>query len=71
MGIGIAKKEVSVTKLQQIFEDNPRKKKEVQDALNIDRFTMSKILNKKRRLEGGELLTVATVLGVDPLELAN
>jgi DNA-binding Xre family transcriptional regulator len=71
MAIGVAKKEIDIDRLRAIFEDNPRKKREVQDALEIDRQTMSKILSRIRGISAGELLTIATVLNVDPMELGR
>lgn len=62
--------EIDVNKIKAVFNDQPKKKKAVQTALNIDRSIMSKILANKRKLEGGELLTVAYVLNKNPFEFA-
>lgn len=62
--------EIDIGKLREVLDERPRKKKDVQAALDIDRSTMSKILTNKRKLEGGELLTVASVLEINPFDLA-
>ena len=66
----IQKIDVDSNKLRELFDDQPKKKKIVQTALNIDRSTISKILTNKRKLEGGELLTIASVFEIDPFSLA-
>lgn len=66
----VEKIDIDIDKVKEAIEENPRKKKDVQSALSIDRSTMSKILNKKRKLEGGELLTVAAVLNKNPFDFA-
>ncbi len=64
------RKEIDVDRLRTIFDEDPRKKKEVQEILDIDRQTISKILTRARRIEGGELLTIAEICEIDPRELA-
>ncbi len=65
-----AKREINVEMLRSIFEDEPRKKRETQTVLGFDRQTMSKILGRVRRIEGGELLTIAEICEIDPMDLA-
>lgn len=62
--------DVDPNKLRALFVDQPGKKKDVQTALGVDRSVISKILTSNRKLEGGELLTIAQIFGVDPFVLA-
>jgi L-rhamnose isomerase len=66
----MVKFDIDIEKIKTLLDEQPRIKRVVQDALNIDRSTMSKILTKKRKLEGGELLTFAFALEVKPFDLA-
>lgn len=61
---------VDTEKLRELFDEQPFKKKQVQEVLNIDRSIVSKILTNKRKVEAGELLTIASVFGLNPFDLA-
>ena len=64
------KVEIDYKKLRKKLNKKPQKKKEIIEVLEIDRFAMSRLLNNKRKLDGGELLTVAKILEMNPYELA-
>jgi plasmid maintenance system antidote protein VapI len=63
-------KQIDIPKLREILNSNPALKKAVQEALNTDRQTISKILNERRGLDAGELLTISEICGIEPMELA-
>lgn len=63
-------KQIDIEKLRNILNADPQLKKAVQEALNTDRQTISKILNERRGLDAGELLTISEVCGIEPMELA-
>lgn len=67
--MSITKRKVDIQRIRAILENDRPKKRAVQEALGIDRYTMSKILNGIRRIEGGELVTIAEVCEVEPAEL--
>lgn len=63
-------KQINIPKLRELLNGNPDLKKKVQAALNTDRQTISKILNERRGLDAGELLTISEICGIDPMEFA-
>lgn len=66
----VKKKTINVERLRGIFENDPQKKRDVCESLSFDRQTISKVLSRKRNIEGGELLTIAAACEIDPVELA-
>jgi plasmid maintenance system antidote protein VapI len=69
--MSVIRKEIDLGRLREIIEAEPGRKKTVQDALDIDRQKISRILNGVRRIEAGELLTIAEICGIDPRSLAE
>lgn len=63
-------KKIDVPRLRSMLRNDPTRKKQLQQELDISRHTLSNMLHGKRQIYAGELLTIADVLGVNPNELA-
>lgn len=66
-----SKIEIDIDKLAAVLNADPNLKKAVCERLGFDRHTISKVLNHKRGIEGGELLTIADECEMDPRDLAR
>ena len=64
------KYKIDVDKLKKLFDDNPKKKKLFQSLLDTDRQTVSKILNKKRKILADEFITAIVLLDKNPMDFA-
>lgn len=66
----IQKVQIDLARLHQLIDSDAGKKKQLRELLSVPRQTVSKMVTGKRAILAEELLTIAAVYDVDPMELA-